>query len=228
MTTATETGTPQRPGAQAGHTGPGPEVVSSAADDARSIAQSAKGEAGAVADEAKAKAKDLASDARRQLRKQADDQTARAAGSMRELSSQLSTMADSADDGLAPDLVRQASSAVGDLAGRLDAGGLDTLVADLKRFARNRPGTFLLGAAAAGVIAGRLVRSSDIGSVVEAAKPNQGTEPDDTSPVGTTPSLVPSTAGATAPFATSAPAPLPDPGTIPSATGDGPRHASEF
>ena len=136
-------------------------------------------------------------------------------------------MADSADEGLAPDLVRQASSAIGDLAGRLDYGGLDTLVADLKRFARNKPGTFLLGAAAAGVIAGRLARASDIGSLVEAAKPDD-TEPDGTSPEDTAPSSCRPRRAQRPSSRRRRRLPCMTRGRSPTATGDGPRHASEF
>lgn len=160
-------------------------VASSAAADAKSIAQDAKGEVLAVAGEAKDKARDLAVDARQQLRSQAEDQAGRAAEAMRTLSEQLNKMAGAADSGLAPDLARQASSTIEQFAQKLDQGGLDSLVSDVKRFARNKPGTFLLGAAAAGLIAGRLTRSVDTKALVEAAKPSdtdssggsQGVEP---------------------------------------------------
>jgi hypothetical protein len=150
------------------------EVASSAAADAKAIAQDAKSEAMAVAGEAKEKARDLAVDARQQLRQQADQQAGRAAEAMRALSEQLSTMAGAADAGLAPDLARQASSTIDQFARKLDEGGLDALVGDVKRFARNKPGTFLLGAAAAGLLAGRLTRSVDTHALVEAVKPGDG------------------------------------------------------
>lgn len=149
-------------------------VASSAAADAKAIAQDAKGEVMAVAGEAKEKARDLAVDARQQLRQQADEQAGRAAEAMRALSSQLSTMAGAADGGIAPDLARQASSTIDELARKLDQGGLDGLVSDVKRFARNKPGTFLLGAAAVGLLAGRLTRSVDTHALVEAVKPDGG------------------------------------------------------
>jgi hypothetical protein len=148
------------------------EVASSTAADAKSLVRDATGEAKAVASEAKDKARDLASDARQQLRQQADEQAGRAGAAMRELSGQLSAMASAADGGLAPDLARQASSTIEGLASRLDEGGLDSLVADVKRYARNKPGTFLLGAAAIGLLAGRLARSADTHALADAAKPH--------------------------------------------------------
>jgi hypothetical protein len=147
------------------------EVASSTAADAKALVSDAKSEALAVAGEAKEKARDLASDARQQLRQQADEQAGRAGAAMRELSGQLSAMADAADGGFVPDLARQASSTIDGLAGRLDAGGLDAVVADVKRYARNKPGTFLLGAAAVGLLAGRLTRSVDAHALADAAKP---------------------------------------------------------
>lgn len=148
-------------------------LAQEAKGDARSLAQDAKGEAMAVAEEARAKARDIAGDARQQLRSQAEEQAGRAAEAMRQLSSQLSTMAGAAEGGLAPDLAREASQRIDSFAQRLDGGGLDELVADVKRFARNKPGTFLLGAVAAGAVAGRLARSADTTSLVDAAKPSR-------------------------------------------------------
>lgn len=150
------------------------EVAASAAGDAKVLVSDAKGEVLAVAGEAKDKVRDLTQDARQQLRQQANEQAGRAAGAMRDLSEQLAAMAGAADGGLVPDLARQASSSIDGLARRLDDGGLDALVADVKRFARNKPGTFLLGAAAAGLLAGRLTRSVDTHALVEAATPQGG------------------------------------------------------
>jgi hypothetical protein len=182
MTTATDvqagTGTPpERAKAVADEAaGKASEVASSAAAaaDAKALAGDAKGEVLTVAGEAKDKVRDLAADARQQLRQQAEEQAGRAAGAMRELSGQLTSMAGAADGGLVPDLARQASSSIDGLARRLDDGGLDALVADVKRYARNNPGTFLLGAAAAGLLAGRLTRSVDTHALLDAAKPGGG------------------------------------------------------
>ena len=41
----------------------------------------------------------------------------------------------------------------------------------LKRFARNRPGTFLLGGVGAGFAVGRLLRHADLKEIGHAAKP---------------------------------------------------------
>jgi len=52
------------------------------------------------------------------------------------------------------------------LATRLDQGGLDAVMADMRSWARRQPGTFLLGAVAAGFVVGRVVRAvKDDGTV---------------------------------------------------------------
>jgi len=72
------------------------------------------------------------------------------------------------------DLTQQLASKADASARRLQDGGLDGLVADLKRFARNRPGLFLAASMGAGFMATRLLRSTDTKSLVEAAKPESG------------------------------------------------------
>jgi hypothetical protein len=60
--------------------------------------------------------------------------------------------------GVATDLARQASSTSHDVASWLDSREPGHLVQELQAFARQRPGTFLLAAAGAGLLAGRLTR----------------------------------------------------------------------
>jgi hypothetical protein len=56
--------------------------------------------------------------------------------------------------------VSQARGRVDDVANWLDGRQPGDLLGELKSFARRRPGTFLLGALAAGVVAGRLTRGA--------------------------------------------------------------------
>jgi hypothetical protein len=58
--------------------------------------------------------------------------------------------------GPAADLVRQAGDKLEDLASWVQAREPGELVDELRAFARRKPGVFLLGAALAGVVAGRL------------------------------------------------------------------------
>ena len=69
-------------------------------------------------------------------------------------------MADAADNGgVMPSIVREGASAVERLGTRLDQGGLDAVMIDVRRWARRSPGSFLLGAAALGFVAGRVARN---------------------------------------------------------------------
>ena len=58
------------------------------------------------------------------------------------------------------DIARQASDKAQELATWIDAREPGDLVTEVRDFARRKPGTFLLGAAAVGVLAGRLTRSA--------------------------------------------------------------------
>jgi hypothetical protein len=58
--------------------------------------------------------------------------------------------------GPAHELVRQATDKIEDLAGWLQNREPADLLDEVRSFARRKPGTFLLGAAVAGVVAGRL------------------------------------------------------------------------
>ena len=66
-------------------------------------------------------------------------------------------MADASDQpGVASDLIRQAAERSQSVASWLDGRDPGSLLTEVKCFARQRPGTFLLLAAGAGVLAGRL------------------------------------------------------------------------
>jgi hypothetical protein len=67
-------------------------------------------------------------------------------------------------------MTSQLADTVSNAAGRLSDGGLDGAIADVKRFARNRPGMFLLGALGAGFVVGRVVKAVDTGSLMQAVK----------------------------------------------------------
>ena len=150
---------------------------------AGSVAQSAADEARATADTAKSEVAGLARTAQAELHKQSDEQTRRLADRVRGVSSQLDGIArgDAPQDGVVADLVRQAADKTGQFAQRLDEGGIDRVTADVKQFARQRPGIFLTCAFGLGVVAGRTLRNADTRALVHAAKPGEDT--------ATTPSL---------------------------------------
>ncbi|WP_255769899.1 hypothetical protein [Pseudarthrobacter sulfonivorans] len=141
------------------------DVARTAADSAQSVAETAKTEAANVASEAKANAKDLLYQARRDLTDQAGAQQQKVATGLRSVSDELHAMARASDQpGVATDLVRQAAERSSAVAAWLDNRDPGSLLNEVKSFARQRPGTFLLLAAGAGVLAGRLTRSLSAGA----------------------------------------------------------------
>ena len=144
-------------------------VTGTAVDQTKAVASTAADQTRMVAHDAKDQARRLTYEAKTQLRRQVDDQASRFGRNLGDVGQQLRTMAEKADDPESPvtGITRQAADAVERLASRLEGGDLDQVVDDVKRFARNRPGVFLLGAAGLGFIVGRLFKAVDIGEVVK-------------------------------------------------------------
>ncbi|MFF2031033.1 hypothetical protein [Arthrobacter sp. NPDC058192] len=141
------------------------DVSRTAADSAQTVAETAKIEAANVAAEVKTSARDLLHQAKWSLTDQAGTQQQKAAEGLRSISSQLHSMASASDQpGVAPDLVREAAERSSAVASWLDRRDPGALLDEVKSFARQRPGTFLLLAAGAGVLAGRLSRSLGAGA----------------------------------------------------------------
>ncbi|SDQ47718.1 hypothetical protein [Quadrisphaera sp. DSM 44207] len=159
-------------------------VAGTAADQARSVAGTAKEEASHVAGEAKAQARNLLGELSSQVSDQSRTQRDRLVGLLRDLGDELQEMADSSTrQGPATDLVRQVATRTRTVGSSLQDREPAELLDQLRRTARRRPGAFLLGAAAAGLVAGRLTRATR-----EAHKPDtdaRGVQGRTTYPVGT-------------------------------------------
>lgn len=157
------------------------DTAQQAADSARTVAHAAKTEAAGVAAEARSEAANLLSEARSQLSGQASSQQQKAASGLRSVSDQLQAMSRaSGQPGLASDLIRQAAERSAAAAAWLDRGDPAALLDDVASFARRRPGTFLLLAAGAGVLTGRLTRGLGAG----AGQPEGGRHRAETPPAG--------------------------------------------
>jgi len=140
-------------------------VAGHAASAAQGVAETAKSEAANVAQEAKANAQDLLHQAKSGLTSQAGTQQQKAAEGIRNISSQLHSMASAPDQqGVASDLIRQAAERTSSVASWLENRQPGDLLNEVQRYARNNPGTFLLLAAGAGVLAGRLTRGLTAGA----------------------------------------------------------------
>lgn len=135
-------------------------IAHSAAESGQHLAGEAKSQAAAIGREASRQAKDMLSQGRTQVVGQASQGQQKLAGGIRTFGQELSTMADASDQpGMASEVARQISTRVDSVAGWLEAREPADILDEVKAFARNRPGTFLLLAAGAGMLAGRLTRS---------------------------------------------------------------------
>ena len=179
--TGTSTGTSSKTEAAKGEAS---EVKQQAAESAQNVTETAKAEAANVAGEVKSNAKDLINQARTDLTAQAGTQQQKAAQGLRSISSELHTMDDASDQpGVATDLIRQAAERSQSVATWLDNRDPGSLLSEVKSFARQRPGTFLLAAAGAGILAGRLSRSLSAGAPDTATAGTTGTPAQYSAPV---------------------------------------------
>jgi len=137
------------------------DAASTAGGEAKRVASEAKEQARTVASAAKDQVSDLVQQARDELRTQTADRSRQAAGGLRTLSDQLQALTEGrpADAGQLTSYVTDARQQVASFASRLDDRGIEGVVDDVARFARRRPGMFLLAAAGAGFVVGRFVRS---------------------------------------------------------------------
>jgi hypothetical protein len=157
----TSTGGPEDRPAHEVARGEAAEVGRSAADAGRQVAGTAAEQAAQVAQEAKNQARDLVGEARTQVSDQARVGQQKATDGIRALGRELREMADGGQQsGIASEVARQAADQVDRLAGWLGQREPGDLVEEVRSFARRRPGVFLLGAAVAGTVVGRLTRGA--------------------------------------------------------------------
>src|SRR5215212_1204068 len=135
------------------------EVAGTAASRATDVASTAKDQALDVAQEAQRQARDLVGEFRGQVQQQTQQQRDRLVELLREFEDELQNMVQAGGrSGTASEVVRQVADRLSGVRSYLERG--TNPVDDVRRFARRRPGTFLLLAAAAGVVAGRATRGA--------------------------------------------------------------------
>lgn len=138
----------------------GAHAAHTAAEKGGHVAHAAAEQGGHVASEARRQARNLTGEAGTQLRDQARAQQHRAADGLRGIGRELSSMAErSEDSGMAAQAVRRAADAAQQAAGWLDEREPGEMLHDVRSYARRHPGTFLAGAALAGMLVGRLTRN---------------------------------------------------------------------
>ena len=181
------------------------ETASTAVDQGRNVAGTAKEEAANVAGTAAEEARGVVNEAVRQVSDQAGEQAAtqrdRLSATLRTFGDDLEKMVagEGAGSGMAADLVREISERARTWGSHLQDREPGQLVEEARDFARRRPGTFLVGALAAGVVAGRLFRATADGA---AAASLADTTPAPTPPAATTTGMT-----GTAPTGYTAPVP---------------------
>jgi hypothetical protein len=143
------------------------QTASTAADEGKHVAGVMGNEAQNVAGQAKELARGLLDDALGQVDEQSRSQRDRLVGTLQSLSSDLDDMASTGGSGLATQLARQVADRSRSLGNHLDGREPADILADVRRFARQRPAVFLLGALGVGVVVGRVARG--------AKQANQGT-----------------------------------------------------
>jgi hypothetical protein len=187
----------------------GSQVATSTAQAGKHLAQTATQQGGQVAREAGRTARSLVDQAQTELRDQADMQQKRAAEGLRMLGDQLRAMTDkSGQPGMAADLVGDASDKAHRAAEWLEHREPGQVVEEIRNFARRRPGAFLVGAALAGVLAGRLTRNLGQ-SDGHGGEPGAGSAPAPGGEPGASPAPAPGGQPQPAPPATAAESPAP-------------------
>ncbi|SHN74475.1 hypothetical protein [Cryptosporangium aurantiacum] len=136
----------------------GTALASSAKDAGSDVARTASDQASQVAGEAKAQAADLLRTTKDEVSGQVDAQRQRLVSALRTTGDELGSGRDQ-HSALTAELTQRAGDYTRRFADYLDAKGPDAILEDVRSFARRRPGTFLLLAGAAGVVAGRVFRS---------------------------------------------------------------------
>lgn len=128
---------------------------------ANEVKQTAQHERQRVQQEAKHQVSNLLSQATDQVREQAETQTSRFAGFLSSLADQAEALTEGRmdDAGQLGQYAQQLGDETRRLASAVEDRGFSGLMDDVQRFARRRPGVFLLGAATAGAAVGRLGRA---------------------------------------------------------------------
>jgi hypothetical protein len=146
------------------------QLRGSTASAAGEVTGVAKDQAGVVAAEALDDAKQLWEQTLAQVNEQASSAAALLGQRVGSLADELYSIGDGTGDGQGPvaDLARALAARGDDIAELLVKQGPDGVIQELRRYAGRSPGTFLLGALAAGVVAGRLTRGA------QPAEPDDG------------------------------------------------------
>jgi hypothetical protein len=131
------------------------QVAGAAGSAAADVAGTAKAEAANVIGESLDQAKDLAQTVRTQVADQLSTQGDRLTETLRGLSTQLN---EGDTSGVVGQVLSEAGQRISALADYAERTGPQGIVTELRQYAKRNAGTFLLGAALTGLVAGRVVK----------------------------------------------------------------------
>jgi hypothetical protein len=148
------------------------QLKETSVDAVREVAESVKEKTSDVTADALEQTRRLAGQTRDELVGQAGQQKDRAAESLRAVGDELRGMAEHGQSGLGAQLARHGAGFANQAADFLQQHEPGELLDEVRGYARRKPGTFLLMAAAAGMVAGRMTRALSAG--VPEASPRSG------------------------------------------------------
>jgi hypothetical protein len=190
----------------------GRRVAGDAAESSKQVGRVAKDEAASVAHEAKSQARSLVSQASSQLSDQAASQKDTLVSWLQSMADELRSMvegaqsqssegSESSQPGYARDLVERGADYAHRTASWLEDRQPNEVFQEVGKFARRRPGAFLLIAATAGVVVGRLTKGLTAAASDDSG-PSQSSQFGSTGGYGTTGYGYPATTGYAAPATT--------------------------
>jgi uncharacterized protein YjbJ (UPF0337 family) len=135
-------------------------VKDAAADATSQVAGTAKEQAGQVVSDVRQQTRQLADETRSQLSGQVSGQQQKAVGQIRSVGDELRSLAsgEGGQSGIVSQLAHEGADLTHKVADFIEQREPAELVDEVRRYARRKPGTFLIGAAIAGVVVGRLTR----------------------------------------------------------------------
>jgi len=139
----------------------GHEVAQHARETAGQVGDTVREQAAQVAGETADQARHVVSDVRERVAAEAQQQAERVSHQLGRIADELGEMARNApSDSMSAGAIQSAADTSRQAARFLDERGAQGLLDEARDFARRKPGTFLLGAAVAGFLVGRVARSA--------------------------------------------------------------------
>ena len=155
------------------------QAASVASDQAGQVAETTRNQAREVTSEISSQAREVIRELGTDLHDQSVTQRDRLAGTLRQFGDDLDRMAETTGhSGFAASAATQLAGKSRELSQFLQDHEPSDLLDELRRFARQRPGAFLAGAALAGVLVGRLTRGAAAGGSADGrteGQPDTGT-----------------------------------------------------